>query len=173
MEIDLINQGQVLVAFGVLDFVDADGIDGAEGAVLQSIGDDILDGIEDLVPRSAEGLSGFFPGKPARPTGQEQHVGIGQLMFAIAPGDLLDDHGLAAGARDTPHRVEEEDQEAPERDEFVTPLGELIVTGGRLVATGTDGGRTFARTDSDLNTSVIGTEAGLLIDEAREMMAVI
>jgi hypothetical protein len=169
----LIDQGQILVAFGVLDFVDADGIDGTEGAVLQSIGDDILNGIEDLVPGSAEGLGGFFPGKPARPTGQKQHVGMGQLMFAIAPGDLLDDHGLAAGASDAPHRVEEEDQEAPERDEFEPPLGELIVTGGRLMATGADRRGTFARADSDLNASAIGTEAGLLIDEAREMMAVI
>src|SRR3984957_6805016 len=85
----------------LLDFVDADGIDGAEGAVLQSIGDDILDGIEDLVPGSAEGLSGFFPGKAARPTGQEQHVGIGQLTFALAPGDLLRTPGLARRARST------------------------------------------------------------------------
>jgi hypothetical protein len=58
---------------------------------------------------------------------------------------------LAAWTRDAPHGVEEEDQEAPERDEFEPPHGELIVTGGGLVATGTDGGRTFARTDSDLN----------------------
>jgi hypothetical protein len=94
-------------------------------------------------------------------------------MFAMAPGDLLDDHGLAAGARDAPHRVEEEDQEAPERDEFEPPLGELIVTGGRLVATGTDRRGTFAWADSDFNASVIGTEAGLLINEASEMMAAI
>jgi hypothetical protein len=138
MEVDLIDQGQVLVAFGVLDFIDADGIDRTERAVPQSIGDDILDGIEDLVPGSAEGLGGFFPGQPARPTGQKQHVGMGQLVFAIAPGNLLDEHGLAAGARDAPHRVEEEDQEAPERDGFVAPVGELIVTGGWVVATGTN-----------------------------------
>ena len=138
MEVDLIDQGQVLVAFGVLDFIDADGIDRTERAVQQSIGDDILDGIEDLVPGSAEGLGGFFPGQPARPTGQKQHVGMGQLVFAIAPGNLLDEHGLAAGARDAPHRVEEEDQEAPERDGFVAPVGELIVTGGWVVATGTN-----------------------------------
>jgi hypothetical protein len=74
---------------------------------------------------------------------------------------------------EAPHGVQEEDQEAPERDEFETPLGELIVTGGRLVATGTDRRGTFARADSDFNTSVIGTEAGLLINEAWEMMAVI
>ena len=94
-------------------------------------------------------------------------------MFAMAPGDFFDDDGLTVAASDAPHGVQEEDQEAPERDEFETPLGELIVTGGRLVATGTNGGRTFAWANSDFNASVIGTEAGLLINEAWEMMAVI
>jgi hypothetical protein len=56
----------------------------------------------------------------------------------MAPGDFFDDHGLAAWTRDAPHGVEEEDQEAPERDEFEPPLGELIVTGGWVVATGAD-----------------------------------
>ena len=94
-------------------------------------------------------------------------------MFAIAPGDFLDDDGLTVAASDAPHGVQEEDQEAPERDEFETPLGELIVTGGRLVATGANRRRTFARANSDFDASVIGTEAGLLINEASEMMAVI
>jgi len=35
VEIDLINQRQVLVAFGVLDFIDADGIDLLPHPVLQ------------------------------------------------------------------------------------------------------------------------------------------
>jgi hypothetical protein len=64
-------------------------------------------------------------------------------------------------------------QTAIARHEFEPPLGELIVTGGWLVATGTDRRGTFARADSDFNASVIGTEAGLLINEASEMMAVI
>ncbi len=68
-EIDLIDQRQVLVAFGVLDFIDADGVDLAERPVLQTPGDDMFDGVKDLVPGSAERLGGFFPGKAARPTG--------------------------------------------------------------------------------------------------------
>lgn len=32
--------------------------------------------------------------------GQKQHVGIGQRMLAIAPGNLLDDHGFTAAAID-------------------------------------------------------------------------
>ena len=49
-EIDLINQRQILVAFGVLDFIDADGVDLAEHPVLQPEGDDVFDGVENLFP---------------------------------------------------------------------------------------------------------------------------
>ena len=49
-EIDLINQRQILVPFGVLDFVDSDGIDLAEHPVLQPEGDDMFDRVENLVP---------------------------------------------------------------------------------------------------------------------------
>jgi hypothetical protein len=68
-DIDLIDQRQILVAFGVLNFIDADRVDLAEHAVLQSPGDDMFDRIEHLVPGSAKALGGFFPRKAARPTG--------------------------------------------------------------------------------------------------------
>jgi hypothetical protein len=57
------------VAFGVLDFIDADGVDLAERAVLQSPSDDMFNRIEHLVPGSAKAVVGFFPRKAARPTG--------------------------------------------------------------------------------------------------------
>jgi len=57
------------VAFGVLDFIDANGVDLAEHAVLQPPSDHMFDGIKNLVPRGAKALCGFFPGKAARPTG--------------------------------------------------------------------------------------------------------
>ena len=60
-EIDLINQGQVLVAFGVLDLIDADGVDLAEHPVLQPEGDDVFHRVEDLVPGSAKGLGRLLP----------------------------------------------------------------------------------------------------------------
>ena len=49
-EIDLINQRQVLVPFGVLNFVHADGVDLAENTVFQPEGDDVFDGVENLFP---------------------------------------------------------------------------------------------------------------------------
>ena len=60
-EIDLVNQRQVLVAFGVLDFIDADGVDLAEHPVLQPEGDDVFHRVEDLFPGSAKRLGRFLP----------------------------------------------------------------------------------------------------------------
>src|SRR4051794_35638898 len=61
VEVDLINQRQVLVAFGVLDLVDSDGVDLAERAVLQSERDDMFDRVENLVPGCAKGFRRLFP----------------------------------------------------------------------------------------------------------------
>ena len=55
-DVDLIDQGQVLVAFGVLDFIDADGVDLAERSVFQTPGHDMLDCVENLVPGGTKSL---------------------------------------------------------------------------------------------------------------------
>jgi len=161
------------VPLGVLDFINPYGIDLTERAVLQPERDDMLDRVKDLVLRGAERFGCFFPRKPARPTGQKQHVGIGQLMLAGAPGNFLGDHRFAAATSDTPHRVQQKNQKPPEGDEFVAPFGELIITGRRLMATGTNRRRTFARTHGDFDALVIRTEAGLLINKAPEMMTAV
>ena len=96
-----------------------------------------------------------------------------QSALAVAPRNLLDDDGLAAAAIDAPHGVQQEDQKAPERDEFVTPLSKLVVAARRVMATGTNRRRTFAWTHGDFDAFVIGTEAGMLVNEAPEMMAVV
>jgi hypothetical protein len=49
-EINLINQRQILVPFGVLDFVDSNSVDLAEYPVLQPEGDDVFHSIENLFP---------------------------------------------------------------------------------------------------------------------------
>ena len=76
-EIDLINQRQVLVAFGILDFIHADGVDSPERTMLQTPGDDVLDGVVYLLPRCPKRFGGFLPRKLARPAGEEQHIGSG------------------------------------------------------------------------------------------------
>jgi hypothetical protein len=49
-EVDLVNQRQVLVAPGVLDLVDADGVDLAQSAMLQSEGDNVFHCVKNLFP---------------------------------------------------------------------------------------------------------------------------
>ena len=53
-QIDLVDQGEVFVTFGVLDFVDSNGVNLAEHPVLQAPGDQVLHRVEDLVPGGAK-----------------------------------------------------------------------------------------------------------------------
>ena len=54
-----------------------------------------------------------------------------------------------------------------------TALGELVVSGGGLMATRTNRGRPLTRAHRDLNAFVIGTEAGLLRNESRKTVTTI
>jgi hypothetical protein len=83
----------------------------------------------------------------------------------------LDNDRLAAAAIDAPHGVKQKNQKSPERNKLETPLGELIVSGGGLMAARTDGLGAVARTHGDFNALVIGTEAGLLVNESRKAVA--
>src|ERR1700693_4949329 len=92
-------------------------------------------------------------------------------QFAISPRGLLDDDGLAAAAIDAPHGVKQKNQKSPERNKLETPFGELIVTGGGLMAARTDGLGALARTHGDFDALVIRTETGLLVNESRKAVA--
>jgi hypothetical protein len=109
-EIDLLHQGQILC---VLDFIHADGVDLTQCSVFQPPGDDVLDGIEHLIPGSSERLGCLFPGKVARPACQKQHVGFAQRAFAIAPRNLFDYDSVAAATVYPPHGVQKEDEKSP------------------------------------------------------------
>jgi len=132
-----------------------------------------LGGVEDFVPGGAERLGRFLPRKPARPTSQKQHVRVGQLMLAVAPGDFLDHDGFAAAAIDTAHRVQQKNQKAPERNKLEAPLGQLIIARGWLMAARTNRGRALARTHANFDALVIGAEGGIVVNEATEMMAAV
>src|ERR1039457_3935507 len=170
--VDLVDQSQVFVAFGVLDFVYTDGADRLQGAMLQAPADHILDGVADLVPGSMERFGGFLPGELTRPAGQKQHIGSGQLVLTIAPGNRLDDHATVP-ALDAPHAVQQEYQKAPQRDDLEAPLGKMIVTRCRLVAPRTDCRRARPRPDVHFDALLVGCEAGVLVDEPAMTMAVI
>jgi hypothetical protein len=170
--IDLVDQRQVLVAFGVLDFIHTDGADRLQRAMLEAPVDHVFDGVADLVPRSVERLGGFLPGEHARPAGQKEHVGYRRLMLAVAPGEFLRHHAALAAVHPPP-AVQQENQKAPKGDELEAPLGQMIVTRRRLVAPRTDCRRALSRTHVHFDGLLVGTEAGVLIDEAPMMVALV
>ena len=129
--LDLVDQGQVLVTFGILDLIDADRPDRTQVAMLQPPLHHILHRLADLVPGGAKRHGGFLPGQLARPVRQEQHVGLGQLVLADRPGHLFDPHP-AGPAIDPPHAIEQHHQQAPERDELEAAQAEVIVGRRRL-----------------------------------------
>jgi hypothetical protein len=93
-------------------------------------------------------------------------------MLAIGPGDFLD-YDAAGFAVDPAHAVEEKHQEAPNGDELERRLGELIVAGRGPVATGTGGFGTHTWPHPNLPALAILAEAGLVVDETREAMALV
>jgi hypothetical protein len=64
-------------------------------------------------------------------------------------------------------------RKAPERYEFEAALGELVVSRSGLMATRTDRPRAFACTHGNLDALVVRTEAGVVVDESRKMVATI
>jgi hypothetical protein len=68
------------------------------------------------------------------------------------PWHLLDDNHAAAAAVHTPHGVQKQNGNPPQKNELKAPFTELVVAGSRLMAAGTDGGGALARPDPDLNT---------------------
>jgi len=154
------------VALGVLDFIDADGVDLTQSPVFQPLGDDVLNGVEHLIPRSSERLDRLFPGKAARPARQKQHVCFRQRAFSIAPRNLLDHDRAAAATVHAPHGVQQEDAKSPQRNELEAPLGELIVPASGLVTARADSGRTPAWPHRYLDALFVRTEPCVLVDKS-------
>src|ERR1700722_3379502 len=115
----------------------------------------------------------FFPRKAARPAGQKQHISVGQGTLAIAPGHFLDDDCLTTAAIDATHGIKQKNQKAPKGNELETALGQLIVSGGRLMAARTNCRRTFARPHCNFNTLMIGAETGLLVNKPRKAVTAV
>ena len=69
--------------------------------------------------------------------------------------------------------AEPKDQVAPDRNELELPIGEMVVTGRRAVTAGTDRWGTDSGPDADFQATAIWAEADVLIDEARETVALV
>ncbi len=109
--VDLVHQGQKVMAFTILDFIHAEGGDLVEATMSDPIFHDILDRMVYLVPAGAEGAGHLRPRQLLRPLRQEAPVYIGKVMLARTPGDLLDDHTGAAVARNPAHPIQQKDRE--------------------------------------------------------------
>jgi hypothetical protein len=93
-------------------------------------------------------------------------------VLPIAPGNLLDQYATIA-AVDAPHTIQQENQKAPQRNELEATLGKMIVTGRRLVAPRADRRRALPRSDVYFDAFLVGSEAGVLVNEPAMAMAVV
>ena len=114
----------------------------------------------------------FLPGQLARPVGQEQHIGLGQLVLADRPWQFFNPYP-AGSAIDPPHAVKQQHHETPERDEFEAAQAEVIVTGGGLMAARAYRLRATARSHVNLDGAFVRAKPRLLVDEAWKVMAVV
>lgn len=132
-DIDLIDQSQKVGAVLPMDFINANRANAGEIHVITPPRDCHRDGSEHLIPTRVEHPGNLFPTEALGPARQEPHGGGGQLVLAVGPGDLLDGHPTARTV-DTPHHVEEEDAQAPERHELEAARYQPVVHRARLSA---------------------------------------
>ena len=133
--VDLVQQGQIVMALTKLDFIHAQSSDLVEAAMGEAIVNDVLDGVVDLVPAGPEGACHLRPRQLLRPPRQEAPVDVGQMVLARAPRDLLDDHAAAGFAVHTAHPILQIDGETPERNELEPPgFGGRVIGGRQLTA---------------------------------------
>ena len=131
VRVDLVQQGQIMMALTKLNFIHAEGGDLVEAAMGEPIVHDVLDGMVDLVPAGPEGARHLRPRQLFGPPRQETPVDVGQVVLARAPGDLLDDHPAAAFAGNPAHPIHQKDRESPQRNKLEPPC-----SGGRVIGRG-------------------------------------
>ena len=128
--VDLVEQGQIVMALTKLDFIHAQGGDVVEAAMSDAIFDHVLDGMVDLVPTAPEGAGHLRPRQLLRPPRQEAPVDVGQVVLARAPRHLLNDHPATGFAGHPAHPIRQIDRKTPERNELEQPWFGSRVIGG-------------------------------------------
>ena len=133
--VDLVQQGQKMMAFTRLDFIHAEGGDLVEAAMSEPIFHDILDRMVYFVPAGPEGAGHLRPRQLLRPLRQKAPVYVGEVMLARTPGDLLDNHPAAGVARNPAHPINQKDRETPDRNKLEPPrIGGGVIGRGQLTA---------------------------------------
>jgi hypothetical protein len=128
MPMSMANQRQILVAFGVLDFIDAKWrrLDRACGTPVPWRRH--VRPHQTPCARKCESTPGSLSTTRRAPNGLgKAYTLLGQGAVAIAPLDFLDGHHAAAAAVDTPHGIEQEDEKSPQGNKLEAPFAELII----------------------------------------------
>lgn len=170
---DLVDEGEVFMPLGVLDLIDPNGPDRAERAVSEPPRHHIFHRLADLVPSCVERHGGFPPRQQARPMGEKQHIGDGQLVLADRPRHLFDMRTAAGFAIDPPHLVNQLHRETPERDEIEAAHAEVIVAAPRPMAARAHRLGAAPRPHVDFDRPLVAAQPRLRVDEARNVVAVV
>src|SRR5438552_195504 len=164
--VELVDEREVLVALLPRQFVDADGHDTVETAVLETPAHCVLDAPKDRTPARPEATRRLLPGQHARPARQKPHERVGRLHLARRPWQRFDGD-TAPPAIDPAHGVHQRNGEAPERHEREEPSAELVVPWALLEAAGADAAGPFARPNMNANRGTGGAPSPfrLRVDE--------
>ena len=162
--IDLVHQRQVLVTPPVSDFIDPDRFNPLDFTVNHAPVHDPLHRPKHSVPTRPEDRPGLLPTQAFGPGGEEDSVAVRRAVLTICPGNPLDGHA-AAPAVDTPHAVEEEHRNGPQRDELEPPLTQGVVLGTFATALAADRSATAVGMDVDQDFAAIVSEAGVAVNE--------
>ena len=132
--LDLVDEGNVVVAFAPLPLIDTDRLDPFKTAMLQAILDHRLHRGKDRVPAGAERFSGLLPTQSTRPSGEKKFVDPAQRSLPFGPGNPLDLHS-ATPAIHPARTITQKALVAPHGHELVQAgLGSGVVTGALFPA---------------------------------------
>src|SRR5271155_2267631 len=176
MTVNLVNDGQKSIrplALAPVDFINPDGPDPLQDPVRQAPLHKPLDRAINAFPTGAKGPRRLPPRQSPRPAGQKTHHGDGDRSFAIAPGNVLDNHPMLR-AVDPPGGIEKPRHDPPQRNKQPGALLQVIITGGRLETEGTFAPHPAVRRHRNLDLPraavAVAAEPDILINESRKML---
>lgn len=118
-----------------------------DGVAIENM--DGVTGALDLIPTALEDLCDLLPGEPLRPACEEPREGTRARALPLRPRDALDGDSTPSAVH-PPHPVEEEDANAPERNELEAPLSRMIIDPSPLPASAAERAAALPRPDADL-----------------------
>src|SRR5206468_2569383 len=133
-----------------LDLVDPQGLDTLQIEMAAPPFDGHLDGIKDVLPGGVERCGDLAPTQALGPTGQEPGVRQGQVPLALSPRQGFDTDA-ALRALDPARGVQEEDSQAPERNELEETTRQGVVARPWLATAGAARATVGSRPDLHLH----------------------